>query len=98
VRVACSGRSFATQPADYDAVKDYVKPQISGGAAPAGTVPLVAAYFALANPAKAAVVVLNVNAAAVDTSVAVEPSAGGEGGSLPLALPPHSISTLTFAI
>jgi glucosylceramidase len=98
LHIACSGRDFASTPQMFDAVKDYVKPQISGGAPPAGSVPLVAACFASADFVTGVVVIMNANAAAATTSVAVEPRAGDAGGTLPLLLPPHSIATLSFAL
>ena len=98
LHIACSGREFATTPQMFDAVKDYIKPQISGGAPPAGSAPLVAACFASADLATGVVVVMNANEAAATTSIAVEPRAGDAGGTLPLSLPPHSIATLSFAL
>lgn len=98
LHVACSGRDFAATPAEYDIVKDYIKPQINGGAPPAGAAPLVAACFVSADGTTGAVVVMNVNAAKASTTVAVEPRAGAAGGALPLVLPPHSIATLSFTL
>lgn len=96
VNVECGGSGFASTPAEFDAVKDHIKPQISGGAPPTGTVPLVAACFTSADRSLATVVVMNANTRAESASVAVEPRAGSAGGSLQLALPPHSIATVTF--
>ena len=95
---ACSGRGFAATPQEFDAVKDYILPQISGGAPPAGSCPLVATCFVSADLTAGVVVVMNANAAAAATSIAVEPRAGDAGGTLPLSLPPHSIATLFFAL
>lgn len=96
--IACSGHEFATTPVEFDAVKDYIKPQISGSAPPTGSVPLVATCFASADLRSGVVVIVNANAAAMTTSVAVEPRAGDAGGTLPLTLPAHSIATLSFAL
>ena len=94
VRVSCSGEGIASAPSDFDAVKDYIKPQIqAGGAAPAGDVGLVAACFVAEDGASGTVVAMNPNDGAAGKQMTL---AVLHKGAVSAHLPPHSIKTFTF--
>lgn len=96
VRVSCAGDGIASSPADFDTVKDYIKPQIqAGGAAPAGDVGLVAACFVAEDGASGVVVAMNPNDGAVGKQMTL---AVPNKGAVSAHLPPHSIKTFSFKL
>jgi glucosylceramidase len=97
VRVACIGEGIANTPEEHDAIKDYIKPQINGGPAPAGSVDLVAGCFSVRGGG--AVVVVNPNNASAVFTLSLVPGIFGPtdpGASVTSSLPAHSITTYSF--
>ncbi len=98
MRIACVGTGIANTPDDHDAVMRYIKPQISGGAAPSGTVvDLVVGCFLSSDNTTSSTVVMNPNDSIVQSfTLSFNPTSGSGGGSISNSLPAHSITTYTY--
>jgi len=101
LRVSCLGDGIANTPQEHDAVKDYIKPQVSGGPAPSRVVvDLIAGCFSVNNGTSGAVVVMNPNANPSPFTLSLVPGTFGPsdaGSSASANLPAHSITTFTFS-
>jgi glucosylceramidase len=101
LRVSCLGEGIADTPGDYDAVKDYIKPQVNGGPAPSGAVDLITGCFSVGNGTSGAIVVMNPNARPSSVTLSLVPGTFGPndvGASVSSQLPAHSITTFTFSL
>jgi len=107
-RISCLGDGIANTPLEYDAIKDFIKPQVSGLPAPDGIVDLIAGCFSI-NGTSSAIVIVNPNtktstftlsllsSSLIKTSSGTESGTStGSSGSATTQLPPHSITTFTF--
>jgi glucosylceramidase len=93
-RISCLGEGIANTPIEHDAIKDFIKPQVSGLPAPDNIVDLIAGCFSI-NGTSSAIVIVNPNTKTSPFTLSLIETGTGLG-SATTQLPPHSITTFTF--